>query len=204
MKVILIVIISILSFTISSCTNNDEGNTALVSEISEQDMHDLIFLREEEKLARDVYLYAYDNYGQQIFSNIAQSEQTHMDQILSLLNTYNIPDIVINERGKFSNQELQDLYNLLTTQSDSSLAEALKVGATIEDLDINDIDEFEANTQKPDILNVYSKLKCGSRNHLRNFTNQLELNAISYEPQFISLEEFNSIVNSSNEKCGGW
>lgn len=202
MKALIIIIISILTISTSSCSKNDDDPT-IIPDISEKEKQDLKFLREEEKLARDVYMYAYDKYQQQIFNNISLSEQSHMDKILTLLNIYNIEDPVINERGKFSNQELQDLFNELTEQSDISLVEALKVGATVEDLDIKDIDEFESNTQKVDILDVYDQLKCGSRNHLRSFTSQLELNSMDYEPQFISIDEFNDILESANEKCGG-
>lgn len=202
MKALIIIIISILTISTSSCSKNDDDPT-IIPDISEKEKQDLKFLREEEKLARDVYMYAYDKYQQRIFNNISLSEQSHMDKILTLLNIYNIKDPVINERGKFSNQELQDLFNELTEQSDISLVEALKVGATVEDLDIKDIDEFESNTQKVDILDVYDQLKCGSRNHLRSFTSQLELNSMDYEPQFISIDEFNDILESANEKCGG-
>ena len=48
----------------------------------------LILMREEEKLARDVYLHSFDLYGVQIFSNISNAEQTHMDRILDLLITF--------------------------------------------------------------------------------------------------------------------
>jgi len=173
------------------------------NDITETEKEDLIFLREEEKLARDVYLYADNKYNIQIFSNISQSEQSHMDSVLALLIKYNMEDPVIAGEGVFSNSYLQELYNSLVSQVDISLIDALIVGATIEDLDINDITEFESNTEKIDMLNVYDNLKCGSRNHLRSFIDQLDLNSTVYEPQFISVEEFENIIASDSEKCGG-
>lgn len=80
--------------------------------------------------------------------------------------------------------------------------EALKVGVLIEDLDIYDLNMLASRTDKSDILEVYNSLECGSRNHLRNFYSQLHLNVGDYTPEFISLEDFNSIINSPNEKCG--
>lgn len=202
MKTIIIAFLSILSVTVTGCSKNDEINE-ITLELSNLEKQDLIFLREEEKLARDVYLYAFEEYQEQIFYNISQSEQQHMNSVLYLFNKYNLEDPIIEELGVFSNQDLQQLYNQLTAQVDISIIEALKVGATIEDLDIKDIDEFELNTQSLDILNVYSGLKCGSRNHLRSFVLELDLNSISYSPQFISNEEYNEIIESDKERCGG-
>lgn len=176
------------------------GNSSVI--LTQQEQDDLVFLREEEKLARDVYLYSFDKYGTSIFNNIAQSEQKHMDKVLTLLQKYNLPDLASTQRGVFNNQALQTLYNDLTSQSNISLVEALKVGATIEDLDINDIEDFEARTSVADILDMYDKLSCGSRNHLRSFSSQLTANNETYTPQFITNTEYQAIISSPNEKCG--
>ncbi len=189
--------------TVSSCSNNDNDViTPSTSILSQEEIDDLLFLREEEKLARDVYLFSYDKYGEMIFNSISQSEQQHMNSVLTLLNTYEISDPASTERGVFTNQTLQNLYNDLTTQSKISLVEALKVGATIEDLDLNDIHEDKSNTTREDLINVYEKLSCGSRNHLRIYIDQLLLNGENYLPQYISLTEFTEIMNSDSEICG--
>lgn len=185
----------------SNCTN-DNVNTDTVVTLTQNEINDLKFLREEEKLARDVYTYSYNKYKLAIFNSISQSEQTHMNSVLSLLNKYGIPDPSSVQMGIFVNQDLQVLYNNLISQSNISLIEALKVGATIEDLDINDIDDFIINTSKSDLLTVYNNLTCGSKNHIRSFTTELSNNEVSYEPQFISLEEYNSIINTPSGGCG--
>ncbi len=194
----------VLVLTALSSCSNDENDvvTQSTTQLTQQEIDDLLFLREEEKLARDVYLFSYDKYAETIFNSISQSEQQHMNSVLTLLNTYGIADPASSERGVFKNQTLQSLYNDLTTQSDISLLEALKVGAIIEDLDLNDIHEDESNTTKEDIINVYEKLSCGSRNHLRSYTSQLLLNGENYIPQFISLAEFEEVINSESEICG--
>jgi hypothetical protein len=185
----------------SNCTN-DNVNTDTEVTLTQNEIYDLKFLREEEKLARDVYIYSYNKYKLAIFNSISQSEQTHMNSVLSLLNKYGIPDPSSVQMGIFVNQDLQVLYNNLISQSNISLIEALKVGATIEDLDINDIDDFIINTSKSDLLTVYNNLTCGSKNHIRSFTTELSNNEVSYEPQFISLEEYNSIINTPSGGCG--
>lgn len=185
----------------SNCTNDNVNNDTVVT-LTQNEINDLKFLREEEKLARDVYIYSYNKYKLAIFNSISQSEQTHMNNVLSLLNKYGIPDPSSVQMGIFVNQDLQVLYNNLISQSNISLIEALKVGATIEDLDINDIDDFIINTSKLDLLTVYNNLTCGSKNHIRSFTTELSNNEVSYEPQFISLEEYNSIINTPSGGCG--
>ena len=205
---ILVIIILIVSCSSNSNSDNDivvETINNVTNEIditlSENEIEDLLFLREEEKLARDVYLFAYSVHNITVFKNIASSEQTHMDNVLVLLNKYNIDDPILEEQGKFSNKTLQNLYNILTKKCELSLLEALLVGNTIEDLDINDITINETRTIKEDLLLMYSLLKCGSRNHLRNFNKQVLSNSGEYVPQFISIDNFNNIINSGNEKC---
>ncbi len=162
---------------------------------------DLLFLREEEKLARDVYIYAYTKYAHHMFDNISKSEQQHMDEVLKLLNKYGLPDPALPDTGKFSNQELQKLYDQLITLVDSSQTHAFRAGATIEDVDIRDIKLFKNNTTKSDLLAVYDFLECGSRNHMRAFTKQLSNAGATYTPQFISQTEYDTIINSPKEIC---
>ena len=80
--------------------------------LTETEAATLTFMREEEKLARDVYLMLADLWGNQIFSNIAASEQKHMDAPKSMLDKYNLPDPVLEE-GEFADPELQHLYDRL-------------------------------------------------------------------------------------------
>ncbi len=197
-KVLFATVLTFVMF--SSCSNDNDNQNS--TPLTQAEIDDLKFLREEEKLARDVYLFSFNKYQVSIFDNISQSEQKHMNSILNLMNKYGIPDSASSEIGVFNNPDLQLLYNSLTTQSNISLVEALKVGATIEDLDINDIDEFIGNTTKSDLLNVYDNLTCGSKNHIRSYTSQLSSNNVTYEPQFISIEYYTAILSESNGGCG--
>ncbi|MBU2566628.1 DUF2202 domain-containing protein [Patescibacteria group bacterium] len=168
--------------------------------LSDQEIEDLVYMREEEKLARDVYTSLYNKWGQQIFSNIAQSEQTHTDSVRYIIERYGLEDPVKDETiGVFTNQDLQNLYNDLVKKGSVSLQDALIVGATIEDLDIFDLNSAIARTDNQDIIEVYNNLTRGSRNHLRAFTKQLEKNGGSYEAQYLSSDEINKILQSDSE-----
>jgi hypothetical protein len=197
-----IILIAIFSVIVTSCTKNDDTVEFNNTVLSQEEIDDLLFLVEEEKLARDVYLYSYNLYSTLIFKNISNSEQTHLNSVLQLINKYNIPSLSLKSAGEFNNQDLQNLYFLLVEKCDESLLSALEVGNLIEDLDIFDISENEKRTDNIDILKVYASLKCGSQNHLRNFNNQLINNGGFYSPKYILENTFNSIINSENEKCG--
>lgn len=188
-------------FSIGSCSD-DKTTIINTSSLSTEEENDLKFSREEEKLARDVYLFSYEKYGNVIFNNIAKSEQQHMDQVLLLLNNYQITDPASSQIGVFTDQDLQKLYNELTAKSNISIISALEVGAFIEDLDINDLNILASRTDKLDLLSVYDNLQCGSRNHLRSYINQLDLNNVKYVPEYISTDDFNDIISQTNEQCG--
>ena len=171
------------------------------SELSDKEIIGLIQMREEEKLARDVYITLGNIWGTKIFSNISASEQTHTDAIKVLLTRYGIKDPVTADTvGVFTSKDMQDLYNTLTTKGKVSLADALVVGATIEDLDIRDLDVLKKETSKEDILVTYNNLQKGSRNHLRAFVKNIESRGGSYKAQYITQTDYNLIINSPQEK----
>jgi len=195
-----------LTLLLSACSKDEEDpvneNTAPLS-LTEQEKTDLLFLIEEEKMARDVYLFSGALYNQNIFQNIPESEQIHMDRIKSLLEKYNLEDPTEGMgQGEFTNPEIQALYNELTNSSSESLMGALIAGATIEDLDIADLLSLPANTDKEDLISAYEFLVCGSKNHMRGFMNQVNSNDGSYTPQYIDEELFNEILQSGHESCG--
>ena len=140
--------------------------------LTQDEIDDLVYMREEEKLARDVYIALYDNWGLAIFNNIASSEQKHMDAIKTLLVRYGIPDPA-QDPGKFTNEKLRELYADLVAQGGASVVEALKVGVIIEETDIDDLEEALGDTNHKDIIRVYTNLKAGSLNHLKAFNSQL-------------------------------
>jgi len=166
--------------------------------LSQEDTNSILWMREEEKLARDVYLALYERWGLTTFANIAQSEQAHMDSVKNeLILIYGLTDPVINDvRGVFSIPELQELYDLLIETGSKSIADAVWVGMTIEDLDISDLNKAIKVTDNTDVQRVYTNLKKGSENHLRAFNKQAVKYGLKYSPQYISLEEYLQILSA--------
>jgi len=185
---------------------NKEKLQAQITALPKEDLNgdelaSIAYLREEEKLARDVYTTLYNKWGANPFTNIAKSEQTHMDAVLILLNKYSLPDPVgSNAVGVFNNATLQNLYNQLVAKGNISLLEAFKVGATIEDLDIFDLNKALLKIDNQDIKLVFDNLNKGSRNHMRSFYKNILNNGGGYSPQYITQAEFDAIINSEMEK----
>jgi hypothetical protein len=172
-------------------------NSFQKEELSQKEIDGLLFIREEEKLARDVYLTLNEIHPLRPFQNISKSEQQHMDAIKYLLDRYGLDDPAKeNEIGSFSNTELQELYNTLIEKGKKSRVDALKVGALIEEKDIYDLDlELENAVDNQDIKFVYENLIRGSKNHLRAFTNVLYRNGVEYSPVILDPSYYNDIIN---------
>ena len=141
--------------------------------LTQEEIDGILFMREEEKLAHDVYVQFYDLYGNQIFLNISQSEQRHTEAVLRLINFYGLEDPAKAEIGEFKNEELQELYDLLMSMG-TNLISALEVGVIIEETDIEDITALMEQTEVKNILQVYGNLLNGSQNHLKSFESVLD------------------------------
>ena len=161
----------------------------------------ILFMREEEKLARDVYLYLFAKWDHVVFDNISKSEQRHMDEVLALIIHFGLDDPALGV-GEFSDPELQALYDELTSMGETSLEDAMFVGATIEDLDIWDLETFIEEAEDEFVQCVFENLMRGSRNHLRAFVRHLDMLDVTYAPQYISQEEFDDIIEGSHEPHG--
>lgn len=212
-------LLSAIIFTTGSCTkdkttvingkNTENNNIDNVQSqvnilpkesLSQEELNSLSFLREEEKLAMDVYITLYNKWGVKIFDNISKSENSHMSLVLSLLNKYDLPDPVgSNMIGKFNNTNLQALYNQLIFEGNKSTINAFIVGATIEDLDLYDIKSAVVNIDNQDIRYVFDILAKGSRNHMRSFYKNIINAGGTYTPQYITKDEFKLIIDSEME-----
>lgn len=182
----------------------------------------LTFMREEEKLARDVYMTLSVLYPDEaVFDTIGdRSEQVHTDTLRDKLAQYGLPDPnpdannLPEEIGQFYGDEwgwyFNEKFDELTTAGSKSLLDALYVGAFIEELDMNDIGICPevmveagypnpcglAYTDERGLINPYRNLIDGSENHLRAFVKQIErvIGEGNYEAQYLTQEEVDRIL----------
>jgi hypothetical protein len=157
-------------------------------------------MREEEKLARDIYITLWRRWANNSFSNIAASEDTHTNTIKTLLELYGIEDPVKNnDIWAFTSKDMEILYVQLLAKGNQSIVDALAVWATVEDLDIKDLNELLKEATNENIIAVYTNLNRGSRNHMRAFVKNIKKNNGTYTPQYISIDEFDAIIWASQE-----
>lgn len=189
-----------ITILISSCKKDEPNVESVIQPITADERSGLLYMLEEEKLARDVYIYLDNLWEAEQFTNIQNSEDNHMNAIASILDQQKVTYTILPQ-GQFENPVLQDLYADLTTSGSADLLSALHVGATIEDLDIVDLEEYIHNATNATVISTYESLKCGSRNHLRSYVGAIESNGGTYTPQFLTTDEYNEILSGSHETC---
>lgn len=170
--------------------------------LSDEEVSTIQFMREEEKLARDVYLTLDQQWGHQtqVFANIAESEEKHTSSVEFLIEKYAIDDPVLHDEiGLFTHPELQELYDQLVAQGLNSLLDGLYVGGLIEEKDMEDIlTAIESTDERPLVL-VYSNLLDGSENHLRAFVEVIENEGLEYESQLLTQDEVDYILSADSD-----
>ena len=194
------------------------------SALDENEETHLIFMREEEKLARDVYITLGKEYGKNPdlaspFSEIVPSEQNHMDTMLAKLKQFSIDDPNTDDDvGEFTGDDYGSYftkkYDELVSEGSTDYLNALYVGALIEELDMHDIVkcpkeiidiqywiESEEDcgmdyTDERRLVRSYDSLLKGSENHLRAFVGIIEqfIGYGNYEAQYLTQEEVDEIL----------
>jgi len=172
-------------------------NVIMPATLTTSESSGLAYMREEEKLAHDLYAAFAEKWGLRLFANIAASEATHTATVLGILERYDQPDSAAgNAAGEFSDPSLQTLYDSLLAQGSVSLAAALHVGAAVEEIDIIDLEERLAQTTNADIVRVYTSLKNASGNHLSAFVSTLARQAgESYTPQYLDAAAYTALIS---------
>lgn len=148
-----------------------DGNGTPTGTLSAEQMATLLFMYQEEKMARDVYIHFSELYPEEnTFAYIQESEQRHMDAVEKLCVKYgvDISNIDESEYGIFVLEEIQTLYDSLTADGEAGLLEALEVGVLIEETDITDLEEAK-DGMPADVVKVFDNLLEGSLNHLDAF-----------------------------------
>ena len=211
-------------YTLLAATMMTAPMTPALAALDANEETHLTFMREEEKLARDVYLTLADMYpNASVFQNIAEgSEQTHTDTMRDKLAQFNLPDPNPNTNnlpgsiGVFTGADygayFTEKFNILVNWGSNSELDALYAGAFIEELDMHDIimcpkivsdlkgiaeDECGLGyTDERPLINAYSSLLDGSESHLRSYVGQIEaiIGAGNYQAQYLPQETVDAIL----------
>lgn len=174
---------------------------AFAQSLSENEKAGILLMREEEKMARDVYQSLNDKWDQMPFVHISESEINHMARMKLLIDKYQLKDPVeknADQRGVYENMMLKKLYEELTTSGKTSLEAAFRAGAKVEEVDIRDLKEAMANTSNAEIKSTYSDLINASENHLRAFVRNLKRLDVMYTPVVMNQAAFDAIINNQH------
>ncbi len=159
------------------------------------EQQNLVFMREEEKLAWDLYREMHQIWGLSVFKSVSGEEKEHMKKMLGLLQMYNIPDPVQGDvPGRYVNVYISDIYQSLSQQGRRSVQDALKVCALQEEINILDLIRVSQSATQPKVLEVYAELQRNSISHLRSFAHSLEILGIRYQGVKIPQNTIDSIV----------
>jgi len=198
--------VSVVVPVLTACGGGgDEPEPTASGKLSTGEIAGLLYMREEEKLAHDVYTALYAQWGAPVFGSIIPSEGQHTEAIRLRILAHGLADPAAETgNGVFVNAALQALYHDLVAMGRHSLVDALKVGCLIEEKDIWDIEQKKRQVlDQADIVNVYDNLLCGSRNHLRAFSRALASAGGTYDrPQYLSLDQWTFIADTPQERCG--
>lgn len=175
---------------------NSHSKEKTTAETTEDEVYWLMYMREEEKLARDVYLTMNEEHGHHVFANIADSEEIHTLAVKRKIEKFGLEDPVEDDDvGVFVNKDLKKLYKSLINEGKKSLEQALWVACAIEEIDMMDLQEGIDTAEHPDIARVYQNLMNGSKNHLRAFVSVMETKGIEYETLYMDPAEADEILN---------
>ncbi len=175
--------------TVDTRTSHTEQTSLTPEEIAA-----VLYMREVEKLARDLYLTLYNATGEKIFLNLAESEQRHMDAVLAIIQKYGLPDPA-GSVGEFKNLKIAELYNTLLARASGGLLDALLAAAYVEEHDIVDLREMLTYVQNPDVRKVFQNLLDASANHLKSLVREIETRfCVKYRPQLLTEEELSQIL----------
>lgn len=152
---------------------SDYGNYKL-PELAEDEIDDLLYMVQEERLAFDMYSTLYIEYELKIFQQIANSEEKHVAALSELISKYDLTNPNDNmDPGEYLDEVIQALYDQLLEQAMLSRNWAIQTGIDIESLDITDLNTVLARTDAKNLLQAYNHLVEASEKHLESFTEEL-------------------------------
>lgn len=195
-----------LSAAAHACPSDDDAaaTAAKATPLDAATAAQLALMREEEKMARDVYRANFDRYGLRIFDNISRSEQRHMEAVLRLLQARGLADPAAEQPvGRFRSKAIQTLFDGFNARGAASVEAALKVGAEIEEVDIRDLTTALEATEAEDLKTVYQHLLRASHNHLRAYVRQLDKRGVAYAPKHLPSATYAAILAAPGHGGGG-
>jgi len=154
----------------------------------------VLYAREQQKLARDLYQVLGAKWSAVILQSTAHAEQKHMDTVKSLIDGLKLTDPAQPAAGQFTDPMFQKLYGQLLDRGSVSLVEALRAAAYMEEMEIRDTRGFVEDANRLDIIRGLGSITTGEPTHLRVFVAELKKQGVDYQPQLLSQSDYDRIM----------
>lgn len=146
------------------------ATTVATAPLSDAEKSEILFQREEERLAKELYRAFGEKYGVEEFTRIATSEQRHFDAMGRTITRYQLQDPSAGTQvGKYADPELQKRYDDWLQKGNESKEAAFAVGVELETKDIAGLQKSIDVSDNADLDRVFGNLKSGSEHHLNAF-----------------------------------
>jgi len=166
------------------------------------EQRDLQRIREQRKLARDLYWDLAKHWGSLVLVRLGAAEQAHLNALDTLLDHYDLSDPVAGPAvGESGDPKFHALHAQIVEVGHRSEMAASQAGLLVEEMSLSDLAAARARTRRPEIAAVYDDLLRDSRNHLRALFRQMQRFEGEYVPQSLSLSDFEAIVWTQPEPC---
>lgn len=193
--------LAILSVDADGVSTLTRANVAPVlgvtAPLSADEIEFLFAIREDEKVARDLYTSFSALYPASVqIAKIKTAEDSHIACIEAVLDYYEISYPAMTATGVFEDAERQALYNDLVDKS-ATLLETFGTMAVIEEETVLAYKSVQSEITNENISLVVANMIKASSNHLKAAVRQITALGGSYTPSYLSAEEFDAIINSS-------
>jgi hypothetical protein len=169
------------------------------ADLTADEIEFIFAVREDEKIARDLYISFFGKFGLKPFENIGKAEDNHIKATEKLFDYYEIDYPALSGNGKFENAIRQKLFDSLLLKVNTEL-DAFKVMAVLEESNIVEYGAVIKTVVNPNIKMVIENLAKASANHFKAAIRQITALGGTYTPEFLTQEQYRAVIAIGFEK----
>ena len=160
------------------------ANKDVIYKINDNAKNDIAKQVNLNKMGYDLFNYASTKYDLDLFKNLKNSYKLYMDKSNELAQKYQAldTDVVSMDAGKFSDNDVEALYNTLKSEIDSSLTDALKVGVKANIENVNTVEDLLSQVKDinpQDIVSLFTNIMNGNFAQYWSFDKVLKDNNVT-------------------------
>lgn len=154
--------------------------------LSSQEQETIKYLVGSEQLSRDLYQKLFELWELEIFNESYNIEITHYNAVRKFSEIEKLIDADKEDvAGEFSSPYFNRVYKDFSKTANKSFYDAIYVAATMEEMAIFDIMEFEATTSNETLAKMLVNLKYGAMANLRKLNKEILAFGVPYEGKYL-------------------